>query len=38
MRIEESAKAYLNAVNKLLFKHQAKSAKAAFDIQKGLKL
>ena len=36
--IEASAKAYLNAVNKLLLKHKAKSAKAAFDIQKGLKL
>ncbi len=36
--IEASAKAYLNAVNKLLLKHTAKSAKAAFDIQKGLKL
>ncbi len=36
--IEASAKAYLNAVNKLLLKHKTKSAKAAFDIQKGLKL
>ena len=36
--IEASAKAYLSAVNKLLLKHKAKSAKAAFDIQKGLKL
>jgi 2-isopropylmalate synthase len=36
--IEASAKAYLNAVNKLLLKHKAKNAKAAFDIQKGLKL
>ena len=36
--IEASAKAYLNAVNKLLLKHKTKSARAAFDIQKGLKL
>jgi 2-isopropylmalate synthase len=36
--IEASAKAYLNGVNKLLLKHTKKSAKAAFDIQKGLKL
>jgi hypothetical protein len=36
--IEASAKAYLNAVNKLLLKHKARSVKAAFDIQKGLKL
>lgn len=36
--IEASAKAYLNAINKLLLKHGKKSAKAAFDIQKGLKL
>ena len=36
--IEASAKAYVNAVNKLMLKHKAKSAKAAFDIQKGLKL
>jgi 2-isopropylmalate synthase len=36
--IEASAKAYLNAVNKLLLKHEKKSAKASFDIQKGLKL
>jgi 2-isopropylmalate synthase len=36
--IEASAKAYLSAVNKLLLKHKTKSAKAAFDIQKGLKL
>ncbi|HUO58514.1 MAG TPA: 2-isopropylmalate synthase [bacterium] len=36
--IEASAKAYLSAVNKLLLKHSTKSAKAAFDIQKGLKL
>jgi 2-isopropylmalate synthase len=35
--IEASAKAYLNGVNKLLLK-KSKSAKAAFDIQKGLKL
>ncbi len=34
--IEASAKAYVNAVNKLMLKHKAKSAKAAFDIQKGL--
>jgi len=36
--IEASAKAYLNGVNKLLLRHSRKSAKAAFDIQKGLKL
>lgn len=36
--IEASAKAYLNGVNKLLLKNGKKSAKAAFDIQKGLKL
>ncbi|MGH7739269.1 MAG: alpha-isopropylmalate synthase regulatory domain-containing protein, partial [bacterium] len=36
--IEASAKAYLNAVNKLLFKHKTKSAKAAFEAMKGLKL
>jgi len=36
--IEASAKAYLNGVNKLFMKHGKKSAKAAFDIQKGLKL
>jgi 2-isopropylmalate synthase len=36
--IEASAKAYLNGVNKLLLKHEKKSAKASFNIQKGLKL
>ena len=36
--IEASAKAYLNGVNKLLLKHEKKSAKTSFNIQKGLKL
>jgi 2-isopropylmalate synthase len=37
--IEASAKAYLNAVNKLLsMHHKTKSAKAAFEAMKGLKL
>ncbi|HVZ81660.1 MAG TPA: 2-isopropylmalate synthase [bacterium] len=36
--IEASAKAYLNGVNKLLLKHVKKSAKAAFEAMKGLKL
>ncbi len=36
--IEASAKAYLNGVNKLLLKHHEKSAKAAFEALKGLKL
>ncbi|HVM31678.1 MAG TPA: 2-isopropylmalate synthase [bacterium] len=36
--IEASAKAYLNAVNKLLSMHKTKSAKAAFEAMKGLKL
>jgi 2-isopropylmalate synthase len=36
--IEASAKAYLNGVNKLLLKHLKKSAKAAFEAMKGLKL
>ena len=36
--IEASAKAYLNALNKLSLKHSKKSSKISFDIQKGLKL
>jgi 2-isopropylmalate synthase len=36
--IEASAKAYLNGINKLLFKHKTKSVKAAFEAMKGLKL
>jgi len=36
--IEASAKAYLNAVNKLSLKHSKKSTKVSFDIQKGLTL
>ncbi len=34
--IEASAKAYLNGVNKLLLKHNKKSAKAAFTAIKGI--
>ena len=36
--IEASAKAYLNGVNKLLLGHKKKSAKAAFEAMKGVKL
>ena len=36
--IEASAKAYLNGVNKLLLRHEKKSAKAAFNAMKGIKL
>jgi len=36
--IEASAKAYLNAVNKLLLQHKKKSTKAVFEAMKGVKL